>query len=219
MYFTSVRRVLSGLQATDVWQEIREWKVLLEIWPRVVGKTVAAKTRPLHVRGGILTVAVPNASWAQNLTFQRRRIVSKLQKQVRLSIRDVRFSSRDWYDDRQSWRPADSATSIFQAHPSWVGGGKNYQNVPTSDRTSEAAPPPTQNSSDAVLAFQNWSKTIRDRTQSWSVCPQCGCPVPAGELQRWSVCSICACRQFEQNLMASREENAAEESPQADSQN
>jgi predicted nucleic acid-binding Zn ribbon protein len=213
MHFTPIGRVVRGLQATETWQQIQQWQVLLDIWPQVVGKKAATKTRPLYLQRGILTVAVPNASWAQNLTFQRQRIVRKLQKQVQLTIRDIHFSSRDWYDNRQSWRSADSAVSIFQAHPSWVSNGENAD---SSDRQNANAQQSRselnriRNQQDAVSAFQSWSKTVQNQTQSWSVCPQCGCPVPEGELQRWSVCSICACQKFEQDWVASMPNQTAE---------
>lgn len=215
MHFTSIERVLRGLQATHVWQEIQQWQVLLDIWPQVVGKKAAAKTRPLYLQRGILTVAVPNASWAQNLTFQRKRMVAKLQKKVHLTIRDIHFSSRDWYDDRQAWRTADSAASIFQAHPSWVR--QENHNSHTEQPTS--APYQRNKQPDAVSAFQNWSQTVQHRTQSWSVCPQCGCPVPTGELQRWSVCSICACQKFEQDWVDNMPQRTTPEDRPGNNQN
>lgn len=220
MHFTSIGRVVRGLQATETWQQIQQWQVLLDIWPQVVGKKAAAKTRPLYLQRGILTVAVPNGSWAQNLTLQRQGIVRKLHKQVQLTIRDIHFSSRDWYDNRQSWRYADSAVSIFQAHPSWVSNGEHSDSLdrqtPNAQR-SKSDLARIRNQRDAVSAFQSWSKTVQNRTQSWSVCPQCGCPVPEGELQRWSVCSICACQKFEQDGVASMPNQAAEIYSQEDS--
>ena len=50
----------------------------LVIWPEVVGPQIAAATRPLHVRDGILFVATKSSTWAHELIFRKAAILAGL---------------------------------------------------------------------------------------------------------------------------------------------
>ncbi|HEX7123472.1 MAG TPA: DUF721 domain-containing protein [Gemmatimonadaceae bacterium] len=58
-----------------------EQAAVLEEWPRVVGPTVAAVTRPMAVTAdGTLFVAVRTAAWMSELALLEREIVSRLRE-------------------------------------------------------------------------------------------------------------------------------------------
>jgi hypothetical protein len=47
-------------------------------WPEVVGKRLAARTRPETLYRGRLKVVVANSSWLNELTFMRQEIISRI---------------------------------------------------------------------------------------------------------------------------------------------
>ncbi len=65
-----LRSVRSGLSGPTH----RVW----EVWEEAVGPELAARARPLSVRGGVLTVGVTSSAWAQQLSFLRTEILSRL---------------------------------------------------------------------------------------------------------------------------------------------
>ena len=61
-------------------------------WNDVVGPKLAAKTEALSVRDGVLTVAVPDAVWRQELQLQKQQLIAKLNDAVEEKvIRDIFF--------------------------------------------------------------------------------------------------------------------------------
>ena len=61
-------------------------------WADVVGAKAASASRPEMIRDGTLLVACKNASWAQELTLLKERIVQELNKRAGSKvITDVRF--------------------------------------------------------------------------------------------------------------------------------
>lgn len=48
-------------------KELEIWRQ----WERAVGPAVAARTRPLRISGGVLTVVVASAPWMQQLSFMK----------------------------------------------------------------------------------------------------------------------------------------------------
>jgi predicted nucleic acid-binding Zn ribbon protein len=59
-------------------QEAEIWKV----WEEVVGAAVAARTRPLRIINGTLTVAVSSAPWMQELRFMTGMMKDKLNSRL-----------------------------------------------------------------------------------------------------------------------------------------
>ena len=53
--------------------------VLRNRWAEVVGERVAEKTQPQSIRDRILTVAVANSSWLNELSFMRGTILQQIQ--------------------------------------------------------------------------------------------------------------------------------------------
>lgn len=154
---------------------------LLKCWAEVVGSAIAAHTQPLSIQRDVLRVATSSAAWAQNLTFERQRLLVKLNQKLPDPLVDIHFSTAGWK------RPQDKAnqqkTISTASHPSYLGDeiGLVPEVLPTKN---------------ANAAFENWAKKMQRRSHNLPICPQCQSPTPPGEIQRWGVCSICATKQF-----------------------
>lgn len=48
---------------------------ILRVWPRAVGRPIAAHARPVRLRGGRLLVHVTDSAWLHQLSLMRREIV------------------------------------------------------------------------------------------------------------------------------------------------
>lgn len=186
MSLESLNRVLGALDKQESWRARQQFQRLLACWTGVVGPAVACQTRPLTIQRGVLKVATSSAAWAQNLTFERCRILEKLNPQLPTALVDIRFSTAQWQSDRSnpSFFSAEQGT-LWKEHPSLVTA-----------TTSRATPRPVKALKDPNAAFQYWSDVMQARSRSLPLCPGCQCPAPAGELQRWSVCALCIVKQW-----------------------
>lgn len=182
MSFKSLNHILGVLQEQSRWQQPLQH--LCKCWPEVVGAAVAAHTRPLSIGRSTLWVATSSAAWAQNLTFERQRILEKLNPRLPSPLVDIRFSTAQWQvsKNRNSASASQAQTQLRQ-HPSWLVEAAISRNNQR----------PVQNPN---TAFQHWAKAMQARTHGLPLCPRCDCPTPPGELQRWAVCSICAAREW-----------------------
>lgn len=182
MSFRSVHHILGSLEKQDSWLARQQLQRLLAVWAEVVGSAVAAQTRPLFIQRQVLQVATSNSAWAQNLAFERRRILEKLNGWLPLDLTDIRFSTAQWRSSGNLL--IDASASLWQQHPSRV------QPVST-DRSPLVAQAPTPEG-----AFRGWSADIKQRSQHLPLCPACHCPTPAGELERWAVCALCIVKRW-----------------------
>ncbi|MEC4814373.1 MAG: DciA family protein [Scytonema sp. PMC 1069.18] len=181
MSFKSINDILSVLEAQAKWQE-QPFQRLLKCWTEIVGTKVANYTRPLSIQRNVLWVATPSAAWAQNLTFERKRLLLKLNEMLSLNLVDIHFSTAGWQlpknsDNRQQ-------RLLPQEHPSYLGD-VNLSNQDIS-----------LSSQDVHETFQHWAKIVQERSHNLPLCPSCHCPTPQGELQRWGICSLCAAKKF-----------------------
>ncbi len=64
-----------------------------DTWRRLLGDRVARRTEPGGLAGGVLTVYVASAPWAQELSLLSSELLERL-KPLRLSIKSVRFRVR-----------------------------------------------------------------------------------------------------------------------------
>lgn len=61
-------------------------------WQAAAGEALAKYTRPGRLRRGVLEITVSNSTVVQELTFQKQRILAKLQAEhADARIRDIRF--------------------------------------------------------------------------------------------------------------------------------
>lgn len=187
MDFESLHRVLGALENQPAWHERQQFKRLLARWSEVVGPVVAQQTKPIAVQRGVLNVATSSAAWAQNLIFERQRIVEKLNAQLHLSLRDIRFSTAQWQGTRP--KPNSAQLDVLGEGNPWQDHPCYFEPTQPSIRDryprSEIKPTPED-------AFQQWAARMQQRSQHLPLCPRCACPTPPGELQRWSVCALCA---------------------------
>lgn len=61
-------------------------------WPEIVGEEVAKRTKPQGIRDQALFVTVTDSSWAQELSFYKEAILSRLQQFMQ---NDLQSNSKD----------------------------------------------------------------------------------------------------------------------------
>jgi len=62
-------------------QEFSQYTVLAR-WPAVVGERLAARTRPMKMEKGVLTVAVATSAWLNELNFMRGDLVARINQEL-----------------------------------------------------------------------------------------------------------------------------------------
>jgi len=181
MSFKSLEQLLGAFIEQNAWHE-QPLQCVVKCWSDVVGVAVAAHTRPLSIQRNVLWVATSSAAWAQTLTFERQRILAKLNPYLPNNpLVDIRFSTAGWQRSRTT---NQGTTPEKNNHPSYIV---------TSDTRKNSAQASAQN---PRAAFQHWQEMTRSRSHGLPLCPQCQCPTPPGELQRWEVCSFCAAKKW-----------------------
>jgi predicted nucleic acid-binding Zn ribbon protein len=195
MALTTLNQLVTDLESQASWQGQQQFKKLLMHWSEIVGTAVCQHTRPLDIQRNVLHVATSSAVWAQNLAFERPRIVQKLNDRLSLSLKDIRFSTAHWHADRDRLPTlSEEIATLWQNHPSQVAPASEIQRSPSSQR--QMLDLPKDPKKDSQAAFLNWARQVRSLAHTLPLCPSCRCPAPTGELERWSVCSLCAAQQF-----------------------
>ena len=83
----------SLFSGAPVGKRLEEGRIWL-VWDAAVGSRIAAKARPVSFRDGVLTVAVANSPWLQQLTFLKQGIIAKLNEQLGCElVRDIFLKS------------------------------------------------------------------------------------------------------------------------------
>jgi predicted nucleic acid-binding Zn ribbon protein len=175
MALEGLNAVLSHLKQTH-WQDQQSFEKFVRLWPEIVGTAVAAQTRPVKLsEQGILYVSVSSGVWAQNLAFERVRLLKKVNTAWKGTVKDIYFSTRDWH--RKATPQHLSALELKLVSRSVL----NIQAV----RSQPV---------DARDAFSRWSFAVKKQAKGNAECPLCQCPTPLEELKRWSHCSLCISR-------------------------
>lgn len=194
MSLQPLNRVLGNLEGQYKRQDAHHVSQVQACWNDVVGSVVAAQTRPYNLQRGVLKVATSSAAWAQNLVFERQRILEKLNKALPFSISDIRFSTAQWHEipTPASFPGDEQQTALWQAHPS------RLLNAPSDPKNQRQQNPDlVEPEMDPVMAFQCWANKMRSRSKDLPLCPHCHCPTPVGELSRWQQCAICAAKNWQ----------------------
>jgi predicted nucleic acid-binding Zn ribbon protein len=184
----SLHHILGRLQSQILTPEQQQFQDLCQCWSEIVGTVASRHTRPVTWHRGVLNVATSSATWSQDLTFRRVQIIHKLHQKLLFPVQDIKFSSAGWRyqlpgDQSVSLpSPTDEFSQIWQEHPSRV-------EIPTPKPVGEVT---GRSSLSPLTAFEGWANRLKERSQSFPLCPQCHCPTPPGELSRWSVCGFCA---------------------------
>ena len=64
----------------------------IEVWCEIVGEKVAKNTNAESIEHGTLTVKTKNPVWRQELLFQKKEIIKKLNKKLKKNIiKEIRF--------------------------------------------------------------------------------------------------------------------------------
>jgi len=103
-----VDKLLKGLGLDERLQQYRA----LIVWQEVVGPQIAARTRPIRVREGVLEVNVDQPTWMQQLQLMKPKILAQLNAELgKASIKDlflkrgkVNVSSDKPTDQLPAWR-------------------------------------------------------------------------------------------------------------------
>lgn len=83
--------VLSGLLARKGYARVQAASACDEAWKEAAGK-LAAHSRPGNVKAGVLEVIVRNSTALQELTFQKKKLLKRLQEKLpEEKIADLRF--------------------------------------------------------------------------------------------------------------------------------
>lgn len=202
--------ILNGIGSGGEWDEQRQLQRLMSQWEAIVGATVAQHSCPLEVHNGILQVATSTAVWAQNLSFERRRILTKLNQRAHfkiLGLREIRFSTAQWHN-----RPGSNGAITLDKRLNSYQQQMQWQQHPSRLPPPEDERPHSELAESASQAFDRWSQRRQQQINQVPPCPQCQTPTPEGELQRWGVCAFCMTQQWE----AEKKVNQPDGSQEAD---
>ena len=87
-----VGNVMSNLLSKRGYARVLATSALDDAWRAAVGETLAADTRAGHIKRGIVEVTVRDSAVLQELTFQKKPILTKLQALAPdQKIKDLRF--------------------------------------------------------------------------------------------------------------------------------
>jgi predicted nucleic acid-binding Zn ribbon protein len=206
MAIESIRHVIHRLEQQPRWQQNRQFRLIRQRWSQMVGPAVACQAMPVRLDRQILYVAVANPMWAQTLSLERPTILAKIQEQSCIELKDIRFSSGDWFRQVPKSSPAATGSRTSQPtipdwlrhHPSFVPPAPAPAPEPQTQSLPSASPKPT-----AVDCFRQWSQRTQQMQHHQPLCPVCGCHCPTGELRRWSRCSVCAAQGFSPQSLTS----------------
>lgn len=195
MPFDSLARLIHEFEQQPNWQRQARFRQVLRHWSGAVGAAVAGQAIPVRLERQVLYVAVANPMWGQTLTLERLTILTRLNPQLTFELKDIRFSTGDWYH-RSGKTPspppveASPAPDWLRHHPSFEASLWSAVATPNSAPSVAIAPP------DALTSFRRWAHLNQQQTAQWLLCPRCHCPCPPGEMGRWSRCSLCAAKGF-----------------------
>jgi predicted nucleic acid-binding Zn ribbon protein len=158
--------------------------MLIKCWQDIVGSVFASHTRPVMIQRDVLRVATSSASWAQNLTFERKRLLLKVNEKLATPLVDIHFSTAGWHGLPLP-KPENKIVSPRE-HPSFLDSHDTSPNVNPNVNNFH----PRR----ADKAFSNWAERVKARSQNLPLCSSCQCPTPPGEIERWGVCALCGAK-------------------------
>lgn len=180
-----LHQILPHLPLSEPSPEQRQFDRVQQAWTAIVGENIALYTRPIGIQAGVLQVATANAVWAQNLMFQRRQWLPKINQSLDLQLVDLRFSTAPWHQSPPASRLTNSE-QLWQQHPYRIEPIAEAPRSPNLPESSQARDP-----RNSERAFQEWAEKMQAHAQQMLTCPSCHSPATPGELDRWKVCGIC----------------------------
>ena len=155
MDIQSLKLILARLERDEAWQEQHLFQRLCSSWKSIVGSDVAAHSRPSGIHRGTLQVSTSSSVWSHHLSFERRRILQKIQRSQplqQLELREIRFSTLHWRISAIPLRDrlgSHEQGRIWQAHPSRLDGA----NKPCPCPRCQSPTPPGELRRWSVCAF------------------------------------------------------------------
>ncbi len=200
--------ILNGIGSGGEWDQQRQLKRLIGQWEAIVGATVAQHSCPLELHNGILQVATSTAVWAQNLSFERRRILKKLNQRAHfkiLGLTEIRFSTAQWHN-----RPGSSGAFQIDKRLNSYQQQLQWQQHPSRLPPLKNERPDPELAKSASQAFDRWSQRRQQQVNQVPPCPQCQTPTPEGELQRWGICAFCMTEAWQADKNANQPDGSQE---------
>ena len=88
----SIKSLVNRLVSERGYAAVQGGEVIREAWDCVVGKEIAAQTKPGNLRAGTLHIHVADSLTLQELHFRKKQILQKLQQVNKdLRISDLKF--------------------------------------------------------------------------------------------------------------------------------
>lgn len=196
MSLTGLPNILHGIQSRTSWQQRCQYLLIVEKWSDIVGESVALQTCPIGVYQKTLQVAVSSSIWSQALTFERVRILAKINALFsdlgNLAIADIHFSTAKWATQQQTLKEiAKERQAVTEDHPSYLPPAQP-PSKPLKPNLKVVQPETPKPPATAKDAFQRWQDVMKLRTNQMPKCPRCNRPALVGELSRWQMCRVCA---------------------------
>jgi predicted nucleic acid-binding Zn ribbon protein len=189
MSLTGLPNILHGIQSRTSWQQRCQYLLISQRWSEIVGDSVSKQTCPTGVYQKVLQVAVSSPVWSQALTFERLRILAKINALFDIKeaepIAGIHFSTAQWATQKQTLKDLQVIT---EDHPSYLPPAIANQSAHLKSKTITKFDPPES----ASEAFQRWQDVMKLRTNQMPPCPKCDRPALMGEMNRWQMCRVCA---------------------------
>ncbi len=198
MALSGLTNILHDIQSRDSWQQRCQYLLIVEKWSNIVGESVAKQTCLIGIYQKVLQVAVSNSVWSQALTFERLRILTKvnalLERTKTLEIVDIHFSTAKWATHQQVLA---QTKVVNEDHPSYLPAlfkeeQSDNLNIGKYEQVKLPVKPPVNPPTNASEAFERWQSVMKLRTNQLPKCPQCDRPALTGEISRWQMCRVCA---------------------------
>ena len=177
MSFDSIDKLFVQLLAQPQWDKQKRYLELKKYWYEIVNHKVAQHTRPVSIKHEVLYITTSNAMWSQELSLQKPNLLRKINRRVSKPIKDLHFASASWHNNLQSINAGVTAPTP-ENHPSFT--------TEQPDEKIEIAESETPQE-----AMEKWLQQIKNRSQTWTTCPNCGASCPEGEITRWGKCMVC----------------------------
>ena len=88
----TLRSFLDQLIREMGYQHKLEEQKVLDVWPDLVGETIAQVTQAQRVEAGVLYVKVENAVWRNELALQKEKILGMVRERTGTKrVKDIRF--------------------------------------------------------------------------------------------------------------------------------
>mgnify|MGYP001050649308 CR=1 FL=1 len=170
-----------SLKALELETRIKEQTALL-VWDEVVGAQVSSAAQPEFVRDGQLFVTAKSAVWANELTFYKADMVSRINKRIGAKVvKDIIFKvgkvTKPRPQDPES--PAGETVDL---------GGIRLTDAETEELGAAVESLPAE-MADKVLSFLETAAKIEKwkRSRGWRECSSCG----ALQNDPEGVCPVC----------------------------